>query len=140
MTATPSLHLPIGSGPLSDGVAVNVGNPHAVYFVDDLDSIDVPREALVIQSDKMFPNSVNVEVARRVSANRLRVAVYERGAGQTMACGSGACATAYAAIVRGVVPGPVVEIELPGGVLEVHVEGRQVSMAGPVAWSFEGRF
>ena len=95
-----TLHLAIQQGPLRDPVALNIGNPHVVFFVDDLDAVDLENLAPPIQNNPLFPEQVNVGVAQVLAANRLRLLVYERGAGLTMACGSGACVAHFAALAR----------------------------------------
>ncbi len=84
-------HLDLSFGPLSDGVALAIGNPHVVFFVDDLDAVDIEAIAPQIQEHPLFPNQVNVGVAQMTSAVSMRLVVYERGAGLTTACGTRAC-------------------------------------------------
>jgi diaminopimelate epimerase len=134
---TDTLHLPI-TGPLSDPVGVNMGNPHAVFFVADADSVDVAALASPIEHDPLFPERVNVEVATVQSPDRIRMRVWERGVGITQACGSGACATLVAAVRRGLT-GRKATLALDGG--ELTIEWRDddhVIMTGPAATSFIG--
>ena len=133
-------HLDVGAGPLRDAAAVSVGNPHAVFFVEDVDAIDLVALAPMIQQDALFPRQVNVGVAELRGEDRLRLRVYERGAGLTMACGSGACAAAFAALWRGLTDRRELTVELPGGELEVEIlaDGSAV-MTGPVVFCFSGR-
>lgn len=133
-------HLDFEAGPLRDPAALSVGNPHLVFFVDDPDSIDLAALAPAIQADPLFPEQVNVGVARMLSETRLRLRVFERGAGLTRACGSGACAAAFAALWRGLTDQRAIAVELPGGELEIEIlsDGSAV-MTGPVAFSFSGR-
>lgn len=124
-----------GFGP---GSAVGLGNPHIVFFVDDLAAVDLEALAPAIQADALFPEQVNVGVAERTGKTSLRLIVYERGAGLTMACGSGASAAAFSAIRRGLLdPGPVA-VELPGGVVNVEIVNDRAIMTGPVDFSFRG--
>lgn len=135
-----TLALPVQSGPLEKPVAVNVGNPHAVFFVPDIAAIDIARHAPAVQQDPLFPNRVNVGVAEVVSERHLRLAVYERGAGLTMACGSGACAAVYAAAERGLIPTRDMVVSLPGGDVQVQIRDDDVAvMTGPVAVAYSGR-
>lgn len=133
-------HLDFEAGPLRDPAAVSVGNPHVVFFVGDLDAIDIAGLAPAIQADPLFPEQVNVGVAQMLADDRLRLRVYERGAGLTRACGSGACAAAFAALWRGLTDVRTLTVELPGGelVIEILADGSAV-MTGPVAFSFSGR-
>ena len=135
-----TLHLGLVSGDLSDPVAVNVGNPHAVFFVDDLDAIDILADAPAIQKDDIFPNGVNVGVAQVLDPDKLRLKVYERGVGLTMACGSGACAAVFAAQQRGLLGSSPVDVELPGGIVTIEIRDDATAvMTGPVAYSFNGK-
>lgn len=137
---TDTLHVAIGAGPLEDGVALSIGNPHIVYFVDDLDAVDLAGLAPGIQQNGLFPEQVNVGVAQLVDPDRLRLVVYERGAGLTTACGSGACVAAYAAIARDLTASRHIRVLLPGGPVDVEIgpDGRAI-MTGPVAYCFSGR-
>jgi len=134
-------HLDLAFGPLRDGVALSIGNPHVVYFVDDLDAIDIAALAPEIQSHPLFPNQVNVGVAEMTSQDSMRLTVYERGAGLTTACGSGACVAAYAALVRGLTDSRAMTVEMPAGKMRIEIgaDGSAV-MTGPVAWCFSGYF
>ncbi len=134
-----TLHLGLVSGALSDPVALNVGNPHAVFFVDDLDRIDIVTDAPPIQKNELFPDEVNVGVAQIINSQKMRLIVYERGAGLTMACGSGACAAVFAAQQRGLTDSRTMQVELPGGIVEIEIrdDGTAV-MTGPIAYSFSG--
>lgn len=132
--------MPVGWESLEAPMAVNVGNPHAIFFVDDAD--DVPLETLgpVIEHDPLFPERVNVNVASLAGPDHLKLRVWERGAGLTRACGTGACATAVAAIRRGLVASPV-RVTLPGGDLVIAwAPGGTILMSGPAAESYRGTF
>lgn len=130
-----TLHLPVQSGPLRDGVALNIGNPHAVFFVDRLESVDIPAFAPAIQNDPLFPEGVNVGAAKVVDEQTIRLAVWERPGILTKACGTGACVAAYAALKRGVVTSTKLSVHLPAGVLDIEiVDGDMVIMTGPVAF------
>jgi len=132
-------HLELSFGPLNDGVALAIGNPHVVFFVDDLDAVDLEAIAPKIQQHPLFPNQVNVGVAQMTSGDQMRLVVYERGAGLTTACGSGACVAAYAARVRGLTDSRNMTIEMPAGPvgIEIAEEGTAI-MTGPVAFCFSG--
>lgn len=126
-------HLPLPGDP----VAVGMGNPHCVFFVPDAEAVDVTAEGRRFEIDPLFPERTNVEFASLVGPDRLRMRVWERGAGITLACGSGACATAVAAAERGLT-GRHVTLDLDGGVLEIDWRADGVWMAGPVAHVFDG--
>lgn len=133
--------MPVAWEELENPVAVNVGNPHVVFFVPDCDAVDLDRIGPLIEHDALFPERVNVNVATVVSRRDIRLRVWERGAGLTLACGTGACATAVAAVVTGRHPaGQPLEVELPGGVLSILVaEGlSRVWMEGPAVEVFQG--
>ena len=121
-------------------VGVNVGNPHAVFFVDDAEAIDLARIGPLIEHDAMFPERVNVEVADIRGAAEIRMRVWERGTGITRACGTGACATLVAAARRGLT-GREADVVVDGGTL--HIAWREdghVLMTGPWSTSFAGEF
>jgi len=132
-------HLDLAFGPLSDGVVLAIGNPHVVFFVDDLDAIDIESIAPKIQQHPLFPNQVNVGVAQMMSEEAMRLVVYERGAGLTTACGSGACVAAYAALARGITDSNKMLVEMPAGPVRIEIrdDGTAV-MTGPVAFCFSG--
>ena len=135
-----ALHVDLSAGSLEDPVAVNVGNPHVVYFVDDVTRVDLAAVGPLIQSHAMFPQSVNVGVAQRLADDHLQLVVFERGAGLTTACGSGACAAVFAARARGLIETDSALVSMPAGevTIELGADGHAV-MSGPVAYSFEGR-
>ena len=118
---------------------VSMGNPHAVIFVDDVDSFDVQRYGPRIETHTLFPRKVNVEFAQVVDSQTVRMRVWERGTGETMACGTGASAVAVAANLKGLVQKKVT-IKLLGGDLLIELDaGGHVSMTGPAEEVFEGR-
>lgn len=132
-------HLGVENGPLIDPVVVGVGNPHAVFFVADLDAIDLQRYAPAIQNLPMFPNQVNVGAAQIVSDDYMRLSVYERGAGLTTACGSGACAAVFAAQARGLTNRREMTVAMPAGEVQIEISPDNIAtMTGPVAYSFAG--
>ena len=136
--ATDTLHLDFTRGPLSDPVAVNIGNPHCVFFVPNAETIDIEEFGPQIERDKLFPERTNVEVASVIGPDRIRMRVWERGVGVTLACGSGACATLVAA-ARRKLTGPRATIVVDGGELEIEwLKDGHVRMTGPVAISFAG--
>jgi diaminopimelate epimerase len=129
--------MPVGWEELEKPFAVNVGNPHIVFFVEDPDAVDLARLGALIENDPLFPERVNVNVAAK-EGEAIRLRVWERGAGLTLACGTGACATAVAAIRRGLAHGPV-EVRLPGGALTIEWEpGGTIRMSGPASHVFSG--
>ncbi|MBI0582993.1 MAG: diaminopimelate epimerase [Methanomassiliicoccus sp.] len=128
----------IGSGSVR-GTAVSMGNPHFIIF-QDLDDAEVRRLGPEIHHHPIFPRKTNVEFVRPVDG-RLDVTVFERGAGWTQACGTGACAVAVAAGLKGVAPlGKDVKVRLPGGDLTINVKNdlSMVRMTGPAARVFQG--
>jgi diaminopimelate epimerase len=129
--------LPVGWEDLADPAAVNVGNPHIIFFVEDADAVDLARLGPLIEHDPLFPERVNVNIAS-IHHGAIRLRVWERGAGLTLACGTGACATAVAAIRRGLVKSPV-EVQLPGGILDIAWEADgSIAMSGPATHVFDG--
>jgi diaminopimelate epimerase len=136
--ATDTLHLDVSLGALKDPVAVNIGNPHAVFFVDDAEAVDLTALGPVLERHPLFPERVNVEVATILSPEKIRMRVWERGVGITRACGTGACATLVAA-ARRKLTGRRAEVLLDGGSLEIEwMADNHLRMTGPVAVSFAG--
>ena len=141
---------PAGAGPVLDArldldgrsLSVNclsMGNPHCVVYVDDVDATAVETLGPALERHDAFPNRVNVEFVQLVSRTHLRQRTWERGAGETLACGSGACASVVASILRGVTDARV-RVELRGGDLDIHWAGGSTSvfMTGPATTVFTG--
>jgi diaminopimelate epimerase len=128
-----TLHLPLERDP----VGVGMGNPHAVHFVHDAGAVDLARLGPRVEHDPLFPERTNVEFASITGPDHLRMRVWERGTGITMACGSGACATAVAAHRRRLT-GRKVTIDVDGGTLQADWREDGVWLTGPVAYVFEG--
>ncbi len=138
-----TLHLPVSVGRYEDPVGVSMGNPHCVFFVDAIDTVDLAQVGPQIEHHAFFPQRTNVEFVQKVGDEKLRMRVWERGTGITSACGTGACGTLVAAVRRGVVPaGALVDIVLDGGVLTISWDGKDgsVFMTGPAVTSFSGTF
>jgi diaminopimelate epimerase len=129
--------MPVGWEELREPAAVNVGNPHVVFFVADADAMALAGLGPVIERDPLFPERVNVNVAS-IEDGAIRLRVWERGAGLTLACGTGACATAVVAIRRKLVESPVA-VHLPGGTLTIAWDpGGTIRMNGPATHVFSG--
>lgn len=138
--AMDTLTMPVGWEDLAGPAAVNVGNPHAIFFVPDCDAVDLARLGPLIETDPLFPERVNVNVATVESRSAIRLRVWERGAGLTLACGTGACATAIAAMRRGLTE-RTVRVTLPGGPLTIAWGAdNHILMTGPATESFRGSF
>lgn len=131
-------HLPVGMGPLQDPVGTNMGNPHATFFVDDVDSIPLAELGPKLEHDRFFPERANIGVAQLVAPGRLKLRVWERGAGLTLACGSGACAAVVAASRRGLVDRKA-DVLLQEGTLTIEwLRDGHVLMTGGIALAFKG--
>ncbi len=128
-----TLRLPLEGDP----VAVGMGNPHCVWFVADAEAVDLAGVGPGHEHDPLFPQRTNVEFASLLGPDHLRMRVWERGTGITLACGSGACATAVAAHLRGLT-GRHLVLEADGGTLEVDWRADGVWLTGPVARVFDG--
>ncbi len=131
--AADTAHLPLPGDP----AAVGMGNPHCVFFRDDVGAVDVATEGRATECDPLFPERTNVEFVSLAGPDRLRMRVWERGTGITLACGSGACAVAVAAHRRGLT-GRHVTIDADGGTLEVDWRDDGVWLSGPVAHVMDG--
>ncbi len=133
-----TLALPLTVGPLSGPAAVGMGNPHCVFFVPDAEAVELEKYGPEVEHHPLFPERTNVEVASVIGKDKIRLRVWERGVGITLACGSGACATGVAAARRGLT-GRSVKIAVDGGALSVDwLENGHVVLTGPVAVSFTG--
>ncbi|MBL4692411.1 MAG: diaminopimelate epimerase [Magnetovibrio sp.] len=131
-------HIDLTVGPLGDGVGVNVGNPHVVFMVDDVDTIDLATYGPKIETHDLFPQHTNVEIVQVLAPEKIRMRVWERGAGITQACGSGACAALVATARRGLTNRKA-DVILDGGVLTIDWRpDNTVLMTGPVFHSFQG--
>ena len=129
--------LPMAWDGLEKPMAVNVGNPHLVFFVDDLDGVPIEQLGPKIEHDPAFPERINVNVAE-LGPQAIRLKTWERGAGLTLACGTGACATAVAAIRTRRAASPVT-VTMPGGSLTISWEpGQAIRMRGTATHLFEG--
>jgi len=131
-------HMPVGLGPLQDPVGTNMGNPHATFFVDNAAAVPLAELGPKLEHDPFFPERANIGVAQRVGDDRLRLRVWERGAGITLACGSGACAAVVAATRRGLVDRKA-EVILEQGSLAIEwLRDDHVLMTGGIAIAFTG--
>lgn len=136
--AMDTTRLPVGWGELEHPTAVSMGNPHVVFFVDDIDAIPLGEIGPRIEHDPLFPNRINVNIATVIAPGEVRMRTWERGAGLTLACGTGACATFAAGRRLGTLL-PEVRLDLPGGSL-VLAEGADghLLMSGPATHVFTG--
>lgn len=118
---------------------VSMGNPHAITFVENTKEFDVETYGKILEVDKAFPNKTNVEFIEIVDKNHINMRVWERGAGETLACGTGACASVVACCLNGLTENKV-NVELLGGILEIewNKEDNHVYMTGPAVTVFEG--
>ena len=132
-----TLNLPIELKGFSKGVAVNVGNPHVVFFGNDIDSFDLSKVGPEIENHNFFPNKTNVEIVKVITSKKIQMRVWERGAGITLACGSGACAAVFAGIKKNLLSNQV-EVVLSRGSLNIHINNNQAIMSGPAEISYFG--
>src|SRR5262245_24178505 len=132
---------PIDQPILHSPSAVSMGNPHAIFWVDDVGAYDLGKIGPLLENHPLFPERANISLAQVLSREHLVLRTWERGAGLTKACGSAACAAAVAAVRLGLT-GRTVTVTLPGGDLRVEWRARDdhVLMTGPVAYEYEGKF
>ena len=115
------------------GTAVNVGNPHVVFFVNNIEDFNLEKIGPKIENDKLFPKKCNVTLAKIINENHIKIKVWERGAGLTKACGTAACATAFAAKINGKIKNKT-EIEFELGKLSIFIDvNGNIYMTGPVS-------
>lgn len=132
--------MPVGWEELTSPIAVNVGNPHVIFYVEDPYTVDMARLGPIIETDQLFPARINVNVAGVTARDAITLRVWERGAGLTRACGTGACATAIGAMKRGLVDRRVT-VTLPGGPIIIEWrEDNEIIMTGPATEAFRGSF
>ncbi len=137
--AMDTLHLDLALGPVADPAAVSMGNPHATFFVDDVAALDVAALGPALEHAMLFPERANIGFAQVLSHTRIRLRVWERTAGLTRACGSGACATLVNAVRRGLT-GRQASVVVDGGVLDIDWRhDGHVLMTGPSVTSFVGQ-
>jgi diaminopimelate epimerase len=136
---TDTLHLPLSRGPVGDPAACSLGNPHATFFVPDLSRIRLDTFGPSLERDPLFPEGANIGFAQALAPDHLRLLMWERAAGPTRACGSGACAALVNAHRRGLADRRAT-VTLPGGdlLIEWREEDGHVLMTGPVATAFTG--
>jgi diaminopimelate epimerase len=134
-----TLHLPLSLGPVSDPASCSMGNPHATFFVPDVSAIDLAALGPKLEFDPLFPERANIGFAQVIARDRIRLRVWERGAGITQACGTGACASLVNANRRGLADRKA-RVELDGGTLTIERRetDEHVLMTGAVAISFRG--
>ena len=118
---------------------VSMGNPHAVLFVEDTKTVDIENIGPKLEHHKMFPDRANIEFIQVVDRNHIKMRVWERGAGETLACGTGTCASVYACILNGLTEDSV-DVEVLGGTIHIDYdrEKNTIFMTGPAAVSFDG--
>lgn len=136
--AMDTLHVPLAADGVSDAACCSMGNPHATFFVANLDALDIPHIGPALEHDALLPDRANIGFVQVLSREHVRLTVWERGAGLTLACGSGACAALVNARRRGLVEARCT-VTMPGGdlVLDQRADGH-VLMSGPVATAFTG--
>jgi diaminopimelate epimerase len=134
-----TLEVDLRAGPVSNPAAASMGNPHATFFVPDIGAVPIAEIGPVLEHDPLFPTRANIGFAQVITPERLRLRVWERGAGLTLACGSGACAALVNAARRGL-NGKAAIVEVDGGELMIAWrEDNHVLMTGPVATAFTGQ-
>jgi len=134
-----TLHVDIADEGVSDGVAVNVANPHLVFFVDDFDKIDIAGVGERIQKNPLLLESANVGIAEIIDHQNIKFQVYERPGVLTQACGSGSCAVVAAAYRRDLIPSASAYVHMPGGALKIiYIDNESPVMTGPAEYCYSG--
>ena len=131
------MNIPINIEGFSLGVAVNIGNPHIVFFGNEINKVDLRKVGPKIENHEFFPKKTNVEFIRILNENKIQMRVWERGVGITLACGSGACAAVYAGVKKNLLSNNV-EVILEKGSLDILIKDDEAIMTGPAEISFRG--
>ena len=132
-----TLNIPIKVDGFSKGVSVNIGNPHVVFFGSSVENIDLNNLGPKIENHKFFPKKTNVEFIEIVSPEKIKMKVWERGAGITLACGSGACAAVFAGWKKKLIKN-IAEVQLEKGSLHISIINNEAIMTGPTEISYNG--
>ena len=132
-----TMNIPIAIDGYSNGVAVNVGNPHVVFFGQSIQKTDLENIGPKIENHKLFPKKTNVEIVEIINSKLIQMRVWERGVGITLACGSGACAAVYAAWKKGLIENNA-EVQLEKGSLHINIANNEAIMTGPAEISYQG--
>ncbi len=117
--------------------AVSMGNPHCVVYVENVEKINLPLLGKAIENHPLFPQKTNVEFVQQVSKKEIKMRVWERGVGETLACGTGAAAAGVVSIAKGLVASPVI-VKVPGGELIIEWKGKEVFLSGPAEEIYSG--
>ncbi len=134
-----TLHLGVGAGPLQDPVGMNIGNPHAVFFVSDLAAVDLTLYGPELQKNPLFPQEANIGAAQLIDPKTLKLSVWERPGVLTTSCGTGACVAVAAARRRGLTMERKMTVIMPAGSVEIELkENGMVVMTGPVETCYAG--
>ena len=132
-----TLNIPLHIEGFSKGVAVNIGNPHVVFFGKNIDQLNLLQIGPTIENHKFFPNKTNVEFVEVIDLKKIKMKVWERGAGITLACGSGACAAVYAGWKKKLIDNQA-EVLLEKGLLNINILNEEAIMTGPAEVSYHG--
>ena len=132
-----TLNIPIIIQGFSKGVGVSVGNPHIVFFGDSINNIDIKEFGPKIENHEFFPNKTNVEFVEIINSQKIKMKVWERGVGVTLACGSGACASVYAGLKKKLLDKDV-EVQVEKGSLFIEILDEEAIMTGPAEISYFG--
>ena len=132
-----TLNIPIQVDGFGKGVCVNIGNPHVVFFGNSIENIDLENLGPMIEKHKFFLNKTNVEFVEVINSEKIKMRVWERGAGITLACGSGACAAVYAGWKKNLIENNA-EVQLEKGSLQINIINEEAIMTGPAEISYNG--
>ncbi|MCK5349672.1 MAG: diaminopimelate epimerase, partial [Desulfobacula sp.] len=125
--------------PLKDPVGMNIGNPHAVFFVENVDAIDLPKYGKILQTHPLFPQEANIGVAQLINSETLKLSVWERPGNMTTACGTGACVAVAAAHRRGLTDKKRMTVIMPAGSVVIELKSQNLAvMTGPVEICYVG--
>ena len=132
-----TLNVPIDVKDFSKGIAVNVGNPHIVFFGENIDNLNLSKIGPKIENHIFFPEKTNVEFVEIINKKKIKMKVWERGAGITLACGSGACASVFAGVLKKLLETNV-DVQVEQGSMFIEILNNEAIMTGPAEISYHG--
>ena len=134
------IDISVGAIKINNSHVVSMGNPHLIAFIDNVDKWPLEKMGPLVENHRLFPNRINFEIVELQNTNNIKVRVWERGAGITLACGTGACASFFIAMQIKGIDSDNVNVHLPGGILKLSYYDNNIFLEGPAEYLFEGEW